>query len=174
MVDPYVLYAYQTATFSPTCTGTPTTVLLFLRYLGNEGSSHRFGIVLPQTFLVLLGPTALDDPSTLSCHRVSWSSRNQFFYVVLPLCLSGYFKEPYAEHAGSRSILIRHSETPEIIVTQAVELLSGKYSERNRAMAEAYRSGHYTLQQMGERFGMSYATVSPAVKALEEDVICKA
>ena len=44
-----------------------------------------------------------------------------------------------------------------------------KYSARNRAMAEAYRSGHYILQQVGKHFGVSHATVSRAVKAFEED-----
>lgn len=41
------------------------------------------------------------------------------------------------------------------------------YSQRNRAMAEAYRSGHYTLATVGEYFGVSYATVSRAVKQYE-------
>lgn len=39
--------------------------------------------------------------------------------------------------------------------------------ERNTAMAKAYLSGHYTLEQVGEYFGCSYATVSRAVKAYE-------
>ena len=43
----------------------------------------------------------------------------------------------------------------------------GKYSVPKRAMAEAYCSGHYTLQQVGEYFGVSYATVSRAVRVLE-------
>jgi hypothetical protein len=42
-----------------------------------------------------------------------------------------------------------------------------KYTIRNRAMAEAYRSGHYTLAQVGAEFGVSYATVSRAVKEHE-------
>lgn len=42
-----------------------------------------------------------------------------------------------------------------------------KYKNRNTAMAEAYRSGHYTLAQIGDEFGVSYATVSRAVKAFE-------
>jgi len=42
-----------------------------------------------------------------------------------------------------------------------------KFKSRNRAMAEAYRSGHYTLAEVGEEFGVSYATVSRAVKELE-------
>ena len=45
-----------------------------------------------------------------------------------------------------------------------------QYIERNRAMAEAYLSGHYSLRQVGEYFGVSYATVSRAVKAQEKSV----
>jgi len=46
----------------------------------------------------------------------------------------------------------------------------GKHSVQKRAMAEAYCSGHYTSQQVGEHFGVSYATVSRAVRALERSV----
>jgi REP element-mobilizing transposase RayT len=38
---------------------------------------------------------------------------------------------------------------------------------RDEGMAQAYRSGHYTLAQVGEYFGVSYATVSRAVKQAE-------
>ena len=41
------------------------------------------------------------------------------------------------------------------------------YKSRNSAMAEAYRSGHYTLAEVGDAFGVSYATVSRAVKEYE-------
>ena len=41
------------------------------------------------------------------------------------------------------------------------------YLTRNEAMARAYLSGHYSLQSVGTYFGVSYATVSRAVKALE-------
>lgn len=34
-------------------------------------------------------------------------------------------------------------------------------------MAQAYLSGHYTLAQIGQHFGVSYATVSRAVKQAE-------
>lgn len=34
-------------------------------------------------------------------------------------------------------------------------------------MAEAYRSGHYTLKEVGDYFGVSYATVSRALKAFD-------
>jgi len=49
-----------------------------------------------------------------------------------------------------------------------------KFSDRKRAMAIAYLSGHYTLEQVGEYFGISHATVSRAVKQYEKDVQCKA
>ena len=39
--------------------------------------------------------------------------------------------------------------------------------DKKVAMAKAYLSGDYTLQQVGEYFNVSYATVSRAVKKLE-------
>lgn len=48
-----------------------------------------------------------------------------------------------------------------------------KYAEQyspKEAMARAYQSGHYTLAQVGEHFGVSYATVSRANKAFEQRV----
>jgi len=44
---------------------------------------------------------------------------------------------------------------------------SEKHSIRDEAMAQAYLSGHYTLAQVGDHFGVSYATVSRAVKLIE-------
>ena len=41
---------------------------------------------------------------------------------------------------------------------------------RNQAIAEAYRSGHYTLAKVGDEFGVSYATVSRAVKDYKRQV----
>ena len=52
-----------------------------------------------------------------------------------------------------------------------------RYKSRNESMAHAYLSGHYTLAQVGEYFGVSYATVSRAVKQAEKEsknVKCKA
>ncbi len=42
-----------------------------------------------------------------------------------------------------------------------------RYKTRNEGMAQAYLSGHYTLEQVGEHFGVSYATVSRAVRQVE-------
>lgn len=42
-----------------------------------------------------------------------------------------------------------------------------RYKNRVESMAQAYLSGHYSLEQVGEHFGVSYATVSRAVKKAE-------
>jgi hypothetical protein len=39
---------------------------------------------------------------------------------------------------------------------------------------EAGLNGHFTLQEIGQEFGVGYATVSRAVKRYEESVKCKA
>jgi putative transposase len=41
---------------------------------------------------------------------------------------------------------------------------------RNENMALAYLSGHYTLEQVGNHFGVSYATHSRVVKQKERGV----
>jgi hypothetical protein len=43
-----------------------------------------------------------------------------------------------------------------------------RYKNRDKGMAQAYLSRHYTLAQVGEHFGVSYATVSRAVKQAEK------
>jgi len=52
-----------------------------------------------------------------------------------------------------------------------------RYKTRDERMTQAYWSGHYTLAQVGEYFGVSYATVSRALKQTEKrvnNVKCKA
>ena len=48
-----------------------------------------------------------------------------------------------------------------------LEFFKEQNEDKKVAMAKAYLSGHYTLQQVGEYFNVSYATVSRAVKKLE-------
>ena len=48
------------------------------------------------------------------------------------------------------------------------------FNDRKLAMATAYLSGHYSLEEVGRQFRVSYATVSRAVKANEKNVKCKA
>ena len=49
-----------------------------------------------------------------------------------------------------------------------IEYFKQKYSDPKRAMAMAYLSKHYTLEAVGTAFGVSYATVSRAVKSHEQ------
>lgn len=42
-------------------------------------------------------------------------------------------------------------------------------SDRNRAMALAYASGHYSMKEIADWFGVHYSTVSRAVRAFEVD-----
>ena len=48
------------------------------------------------------------------------------------------------------------------------------YGNSKEAMARAYLSGHFGLQEIGQEFGVSHATVSRAVKHFENSVNCKA
>lgn len=58
---------------------------------------------------------------------------------------------------------------------KALDYYKSRYRLRDEAMARAYLSGHYTLAEVGAFFGLSYATVSRAVKAYEASphVKCK-
>lgn len=49
-----------------------------------------------------------------------------------------------------------------------IAYFAGRHKIRDAGMAQAYLSGHYTLEQVGEYFGVSYATVSRAVKRAEK------
>jgi len=51
-----------------------------------------------------------------------------------------------------------------------LEYYKQQFNNRQEAMAKAYLSGHYTLYEVGVVFGVSYATVSRAVKSYEERV----
>jgi putative transposase len=49
-----------------------------------------------------------------------------------------------------------------------IDYFKRKYSDPKQAMAMAYLSKHYTLEVVGTAFGVSYATVSRAVKSYEQ------
>jgi predicted DNA-binding protein YlxM (UPF0122 family) len=55
---------------------------------------------------------------------------------------------------------------------------AARYADRDRATAEAYRSGAYSMQAIAEYFGVRRMTISRAVKrheagAAEPDVTCE-
>src|SRR5690554_446010 len=49
-----------------------------------------------------------------------------------------------------------------------LEYYLSRYEDRKEGMSAAYRSGHYTLSEVGNAFEVSYATVSRAVKHFDE------
>lgn len=49
-----------------------------------------------------------------------------------------------------------------------IEYFKGRCEDRREAMAKAYLSGHFTLEEVGLGFGVSHATVSRAVKQYED------
>ena len=48
-----------------------------------------------------------------------------------------------------------------------LENYAAKYPDRTKAMAEAYFSTAYTMIEIGDHFGVSYQTVSRAVRRRE-------
>jgi hypothetical protein len=70
-----------------------------------------------------------------------------------------------AEQAEDLSEIPRAQRRPR---SKPLEYYQNRYRDPRRAMAEAYRTGDYTLKAIGEHFGVHYATVSRAVKAFEE------
>ncbi len=50
-----------------------------------------------------------------------------------------------------------------------IDYFARKFRDRTEAMARAYLSQHFTLEEVGRAFGVSYATVSRAVKRYEQE-----
>jgi DNA-directed RNA polymerase specialized sigma subunit len=62
------------------------------------------------------------------------------------------------------------NDIPKKQIQAAIKPLSyyhQRYDSRNKALAKAYLAGHYTLKEVGQYFGVSYATVSRTVKEIE-------
>ena len=62
-----------------------------------------------------------------------------------------------------KNIPKKHKQPP----VKPLVYFAKKYKTRDTSMAQAYWSGHYTLEQVGDYFGVSYSTVSRAVKRAE-------
>jgi putative transposase len=87
--------------------------------------------------------------------------RNQIY-----LC-SDEFVESMQNKIDPEQSLQDIPKVQKLAVIKPLEYFKKKYPERNEAMARAYLSGHYTLQNIGVCFEVSYATVSRAVRELE-------
>lgn len=79
-----------------------------------------------------------------------------------------FVRKMQARVAGDRSLRDvprRQTRAP----AKSLDWYGKRYRDRNAAIAQAYLSGHYTLEQVGEHFGVSYATVSRVVKRFEAE-----
>ncbi len=52
-------------------------------------------------------------------------------------------------------------------LAQPLSLFADQYAPRREAMARAFLSGAYTMQEVAEHFGVHYSTVSRAVRRFE-------
>jgi len=77
-----------------------------------------------------------------------------------------------AQMASTRSERLRElSKAHRRALAKPLAAYASDYSDRNEAMARAYLSGAYTMQQIGAFFGVHYMTVSRAVRKYEEVVL---
>ena len=53
-------------------------------------------------------------------------------------------------------------------VAKPLSYYEKKLSDRNQAIAAAYATGDYTMQQIAEHFEVHYATVSRAIRRAED------
>ena len=98
-----------------------------------------------------------------------WESLKNQIYLG-----SDQFVDDMLERIGAEQSLEDIPKTQKCKPPKALQYYSDQIGDRDRAMATAYLDGHYTLQEVGSHFGVSYATVSRAVKRRELDVKCKA
>ena len=73
-------------------------------------------------------------------------------------------------HSPSGQPLVGIPKVQKLAPMKPLEHYRERYPVRNEAMARAYLDGHYSLQAVGEYFGVSYGTVSRAVRAFERQL----
>ncbi len=53
-------------------------------------------------------------------------------------------------------------------VAKPLEWYIGRYTDRNRAISEAYRSGGYSMSAIGEQFDLHYSRISRIIRQIEK------
>lgn len=92
----------------------------------------------------------------------SWESLKNQIYLGSDQFVNGV--QCKMDHEQSlKDIAKLHKQAP----AKPLEYYESSIDNIKIAMATAYLDGHYTLQEVGEHFAVSYATVSRAVKMLE-------
>ncbi|MEY6434014.1 helix-turn-helix domain-containing protein [Thioalkalicoccus limnaeus] len=59
-------------------------------------------------------------------------------------------------------------------MTGAIVRIARRYTHRDEAMARAFATGVYTMQEIAAFFGVHYSTVSRAVRRLKAEPDCNA
>ncbi|MBN2875101.1 MAG: transposase [Spirochaetales bacterium] len=79
--------------------------------------------------------------------------------------------EPFVQqHVSTIASSMRLREVPRAQrrpLAKAIAEYEHRYADRREAMARAFLSGAYTMQEIGEHFGVHYSTVSRAVRWFE-------
>ena len=83
---------------------------------------------------------------------------------------SDAFVEDMQCKMDSKQPLVGIPKVQKLAPMKPLEHYRERYPVRNEAMARAYLDGHYSLQAVGEYFGVSYGTVSRAVRAFERQL----
>ncbi len=81
---------------------------------------------------------------------------------------SDAFVETMQAQLAQEQSLADIPKTQTLAPRKSLSYYAKTYLERDEALAQAYDSGHYTLKEVGTYFGVSYATVSRAVKKQEQ------
>jgi REP element-mobilizing transposase RayT/AraC-like DNA-binding protein len=74
-----------------------------------------------------------------------------------------------AQRGTAPTTLLAVSKTQRRAVSLSLEDYRDRYPNRNEAMARAYRSTAYTMEQIAAHFGVSSKTVSRAIRRIETD-----
>ena len=80
---------------------------------------------------------------------------------------SEQFAERHAPKTASVDVLREIPRAQRRVLAKPIVEFERTYPERREAMARAFLSGAYTMQEVGAHFGVHYSTVSRAVRWLE-------
>jgi hypothetical protein len=76
------------------------------------------------------------------------------------------FVDQFQEDSDTEE-LREYSKSQKRAIALSLREFQSRSQRRNEAMANAYRSGAYTMQEIGKHFGVHYMTVSRAVRESE-------
>ena len=85
------------------------------------------------------------------------------------LCLGDdRFAESIRRKADTE-VLREHSKAQKRSMALPLTSYEDRYQSRNEAMANAFKTGAYTMREIADYFGVHYMTVSRAVRRYESD-----